>query len=225
MKMTWHNVFVGGLAVSLGACGAGQTDEGVDPIDEVAAEIAAAEAAFGALEADNEACFQQFRTCRDGVERGSDAARACHEALRACLPERPTPPVGRPDPGAGPGRHGGGARPGGMRPERHGDGGMRPERPGHGRGMGGHGGPIRRHLDPAAVKACREQLHTCLDGDTERDVCLDQARTCVRTALAAAFESLCADARARCAMAGAPERCERIQKRCEAGFPPAPAQP
>jgi hypothetical protein len=230
MKMTWQKVFVGGLAASLGACGAlDDTDEGTaDPVDEVAAVIAEAEVAFGALEEENEACFQQFRTCREGVERGSAEARACLEALRACLPERPGRPEGRPDGGMRPDRPRPGRPhpPGGQRPGRHADGGARPDHgdggPGHGRGMGrGHVGPIRRHLEPEAVKACREQLHTCLDGDAEREVCVDQARTCVRAALVAAFESLCEDARERCAMAGASDRrCERIEERCEAGFPP-----
>jgi hypothetical protein len=212
MKMTMlGKVLAGSLAASLCACGAGEAEPGAggDAVDDLALEIAEAEAEWSALEADNEACFEGFRMCREGLPRGSEAARTCREELRACLPDRPGHPGRlRPDGGAGPrGHHG------------RGEGPVRIGRP-H-RGDGG-AGPGPRHGRRPELAACREALHTCLEADTARDVCVGEARACVRKALSEAFEAICADARARCAEAGAPvEKCARIEARCAAGFPGA----
>lgn len=179
---------------------------------------------------ETDACVATYETC--AAATGADE-QACRTALVACLP------TGEPgDHGDRGACDGGAGKEPGPRPDDDGDGvdgGSRgpggPGGPGgpppgdrdgdHGRG--GHGGPGRGpHPDPAAMKACHDSLAACLGGTDPVTTCLDNAKSCVKSAFDAAFQAACADAATRCASTTPPDDCDRILQRCAQGVQPPP---
>jgi len=170
---------VGAATVSLCACGAG-ADLGLDAedadlsVEELAVELESAQEEAPALAEEGDACFAEFKGCIEGIERGSDAAHACKEELKACLPD-----------GARKGRRG--ARGDGDKSDRA----AKSDRADKGERMkdGRRGKGERRErpeLDDetkAVVRACMDEMKLCV-GDNERGsaeakACKEQLRACL----------------------------------------------
>lgn len=205
------------VVVLLPACG-------VDTLVDVASESSALITAQCDAQASNAAvdgCFDTFRTCK--VQRGAVEAD-CRAALETCLPEglprhrphrdadggcegdREGPPSGLRGPPPGDRPDGGARGPGGRR---------------HGRGPGGHRGPIG--LDDAAAQQCQSTVQACVAAGTDEATCRDAARSCVHDALSAAFTARCEELEAACT-ANVGQDCSELSRRCSEGLR-APSEP
>lgn len=176
---------------------------------ETSAALDSAQCTYQADRATADACFAAFHACVTVDGANLDTCRA---TLQTCLP-LPPPRRGGPPDGSRP------PRPPGPPPDA--DGGMC--RDGHG-GPGnhhGHGGPEdgpagrRPEPDSAAVQACHAALDTCLSATPGEATCLEADRSCMQSASAAAFATVCATA-ASCQAATDPD-CARLQQRCAEG--------
>ncbi len=170
--------------------------------------------------AEVDACRATYTAC--SAAAGADEA-ACRAALVACLPTAGDHDGGAPPRGPG----GPGGKCDGGPPPPPPDGGAPPRGPDgdHG-GPGGPGGPGHGHgprPDPAAVKACHDDLTTCLGGTTDVATCFGTEHTCVHAAFDAAFQAECATLTAKCGASEIPaEACTKITERCSQGVAPAP---
>jgi hypothetical protein len=160
-------------------------------------------------------CADAFASCAQAP--GADV-NACKTALEACLPQAPSSAFAHGGPGGNDGDADDGVD-GGAPDPTHGDGGC--DR-GPGGGHGGHGdhgdhGGHRPAPDPAAIKACHDQLLTCVSAaGADVTACFDADHACTQAAFAAAFQAECANVATECAGVTS-DRCTQALARCAAG--------